>query len=299
MAIIRKLVFDINTMSGIVHIPIIETQEFGIIPKTVYKYLDIKTCAYGTDYSRQCLSGKYAWFSNPIDFNDPFDCSIQWAYFKLGEDDAKFIEHFTQQISFHEKNLTKHEVELLVSDKLASSKANPAFLEQIHNNGGNEILERLVSKTGMYSTCLINDNILLWSHYGNKHTGICIGLDTYKFLSQFPNLKHDFVRYMDHPIIEPFDYNNDHLAKAAEETMLLTKAPFWNYEVEYRFIEMEVEKRRKDISGSLKSLIFGMRTSRADRDYASSACKAMNPLIQFYEAKAIPFSYRLASTPIK
>lgn len=293
MAIIKNIIREIIIESKNIKIPEIITTEFGPIPKTVYKYLNIDASNCEVNLCRLSLDKQYAWFSNPLSFNDPFDCSIQWANYKLAEDDTKFIDYYTQIESIRHRHLTQKEVETRVLNQLQFSKANPEFLKNYHLGEGKVFLENLVSKIGMYSTCLENDNILLWSHYGNKHTGICIGLDTYKFLKKYPELQYDYVKYIDYPVIEPFNYYDHILAREAAKIMLLTKAPFWDYEVEYRFIELEAKNRDKNISDLIESITFGMKILPLDRDYALNACKAMNPNISVFEARAVPFSYEL------
>lgn len=91
------------------------------------------------------------------------------------------------------------------------------------------------------------DNILMWSHYANKHTGFCVEYDLSKIQSQdFRCMLYPVIYENTRPIIptEMFDFSDMQNIKLNLEPKvmskficaLLTKSPIWNYEEEWRVI---------------------------------------------------------------
>ena len=70
---------------------------------------------------------------------------------------------------------------------------------------------------------------VLWSHYGAKHCGICLGFDIEKG-------RAEKVQYEDERIREKLGEEGDPLVldKKLQDLLLRTKYSHWNYEEEYR-----------------------------------------------------------------
>jgi hypothetical protein len=70
-----------ETIFGARTIPAFQTDDFGSIPQIVYKYLDVSL-----DHHKSSIENQYAWFSDPLTFNDPYDCATNFAFHLLAED---------------------------------------------------------------------------------------------------------------------------------------------------------------------------------------------------------------------
>lgn len=92
-----------------------------------------------------------------------------------------------------------------------------------------------------------NDNILMWSHYADKHTGFCVEYDMSKIKSQEAKLMLYPVIYSKKRPLLPlsmFDFSDVKNVKIAEGIFphadiveaLLTKSNIWQYEEEWRII---------------------------------------------------------------
>ncbi|MBQ8771667.1 MAG: DUF2971 domain-containing protein [Clostridia bacterium] len=92
-----------------------------------------------------------------------------------------------------------------------------------------------------------NDNILMWSHYANKHTGFCVEYDLSKLKSQEAMLMLYPVIYSNKRPLLPlsmFDFSDIKNVKVVEGALpyaeivesLLTKSDIWSYEEEWRII---------------------------------------------------------------
>jgi hypothetical protein len=78
-------------------------------------------------------------------------------------------------------------------------------------------------------------NPVLWSHYGAKHRGICLGFDLKRSRAQR-------VRYKDKRLLSELNNKGDPLSLDAklQEALLCTKFGHWQYEEEYRvFVKLE------------------------------------------------------------
>ena len=78
-----------------------------------------------------------------------------------------------------------------------------------------------------------NDSMLMWSHYGDEHKGICLGYDLRTLIQ-----KHDFL-----PVIYsnrmPQDKSVSNENESALLKYILTKGECWSYEHEWRIIKIE------------------------------------------------------------
>ncbi len=95
------------------------------------------------------------------------------------------------------------------------------------------------------------DEILMWSHYGDKHSGICVGFQTSAFRSE--NLMP--VNYVED--FEPIDYLKD--KSGAYNYWMTTKYLKWSYENEVRVLNpTETELVYFDLT-MVSEIVFGCK----------------------------------------
>ena len=94
--------------------------------------------------------------------------------------------------------------------------------------------------TGFLSFSRNWTNPMLWSHYANKHRGICLGFD----------LKRDkcqHIKYSDKRILAQLEQKDDDptkLTPALQNLLLSTKSAHWSYEQEVRmFVKLSSARR--------------------------------------------------------
>ena len=99
-----------------------------------------------------------------------------------------------------------------------------------------------------------SDNILMWSHYANKHRGVCIEYD-FSLLEQLENINAFLlpVMYSNERPLLPFEKLELENGQAKQESVIrimpdliraiLTKSKFWDYENEWRFIALAEPKQ--------------------------------------------------------
>lgn len=113
---------------------------------------------------------------------------------------------------------------------------------------------RLSKAIGVSCFSTTSDNILMWSHYADKHGGICIEYD-FSLLEKLENINNFLLPVIysnDRPLltVDKFDLEN---GQATQESVMrimpdliraiLTKSEFWEYEDEWRFIALAESKQ--------------------------------------------------------
>lgn len=189
-------------------------------------------------YSLKALENNYVWLSAPSNFNDPYDCSACFDFDKMAA--AYFLNN--------NKNSKNPKVQKLIED-LKNGKSffeedyqNP-FLNQLNDSLKDESQKnfyeytdkfRNKGKIGCFSET--NKNILMWSHYAEKHTGFCVEYN----IKGIP-LDSDFNMNI-FPVIyseKPLDLSKALINKREDifgQILYLVKSIDWKYEKEWRYI---------------------------------------------------------------
>jgi len=124
----------------------------------IYKYINI-------DIGKIALEASTIGFSNPLKFNDPYDCTTELI------DTTDIPEEYRKSTT--EQNL----------QNLGDADKNK--LLEIMNTTPDELLAQTLSTAiakersnwGVSCFSMNFNNILMWSHYTDKHLGICIGFN--------------------------------------------------------------------------------------------------------------------------
>jgi hypothetical protein len=171
-----------------------------------------------------------------------------------------------------------------------------------------KILKDTLSDT-LRITCFSEeyDNILMWSHYANKHDGICIAYDFKKSIelqtlalpirydNNRPIISEKELKYCkQEPII-----NRASLTKLLIDSLLI-KSDSWKYENEWRVI-LPKEKLNDDnlFSDSIVSIYFGVKVSNETIIDTIKAIKESNHShIKFYKMKMHDSSFSLVTEEI-
>ena len=204
----------------------------------VYKYVDFK----GLEL---ILKNNTLKFTNPADFNDPFEFHNSLVDRKLS------AKHKLQIVRKYEKNLT--------AEKLRRYKE--IIRKESGETDSDDHIFRLFEqkKQNTKVTCFseIDNNLLMWAHYADQHKGACIGFNIESLYSDF---KHDSylgqVKYYRKLITK-------NLSKYLDDAIfhwICSKGNDWKYEKEVRIIlsSNNCEYLTFDIH-SIKEITFGCR----------------------------------------
>ena len=177
--------------------------------------------------------------NSPEKFNDPFDCQIE-------------INH--KQVLGGVKNYKEIK--------------NQKFLNIIMNS-----LEKDLKRFNVSSFSKSEEkkkksyeNELLWAHYGDCHKGVCIeyDLDNLKKINysyDYPKFSENFYKtifLMREEGLNSYNKYNEKLINEVIRVHLLTKSKAWDYEEEWRLIQLEPIKKIE--KSQIKSIYFGLKT---------------------------------------
>lgn len=226
----------------------------SVMRKSVTEQHLFKYCRIN-DRTENLISGSQLWFSAPIKLNDPFECR-PWLEFE--HTDQQLVEGLARQLRRQNTLLTAH---------AATANAVAIFLEGRHRNPEmwntlrDDIIARLTNEVGMLCLSEHNDSILMWSHYGADHTGLCLGFEATPYTEFFGAAQK--VSYSDKlPHIQSFNMHPEDQV----DKIFLTKYSGWSYEDEWRIIDHDNGPGLRSYpSELLKSITFGLRTEKEHR----------------------------------
>lgn len=257
--------------------------------------------------SLQALSEPYLWFSRPEDFNDPFEGKVSILY-PTNADEC--INSFD---ALAEAGQHSNWRELSAIARKMAEQYPERVLESFKPNI--EEIERLSFEAVRESSfcCLFNDDsdkgddqdILMWSHYGNGLKGFKVEFDSSKLVESLPESTARLpVRYSENfPTVKMLDLIDAYANKKIVDATVLTVAHIghkhsaWKYEKEYRFISRKRGEHTYDPS-SIRSITFGEKMPAPQRKVLISITRSINPNIEFFIASRSIDSYRLVKVPI-
>jgi hypothetical protein len=211
-----------------------------------------------TPQTLDIIQNNELWLAEISKLNDPFECSLQF-------DHDKCLRHFYGSPRFHqsfnaleEQKLTAEEIKRLTAgiepyaEYLSICKVRGIHIAVSKEQFESKIQKRFTeiieeSNNNIKITCFSesNSSLLMWSHYADKHKGICIEWDF---------LDDDTLR----PFLNPIIYHDQvyKLELLEDLNMLkkvgssLIKSKEWEYEAEWRLISMK--QSQNDFSSKIK-----------------------------------------------
>jgi len=235
------------------------------------------------------------YFTSPKAFNDPFDCKNIFTF--EGSNDNDFRLFFREQLKHQQPKLSPKErmesVEAVIKKGIHRKKETQ--IEQLKR--WKNILEEESHKIGVVCFSQKPNDILMWSHYSNKHSGICLEFDKEILESRFFCGRVQYSQQ--YPTFKKFVSELIHIGQESVYKMfLLTKSKHWKYEKEFRLIEDP--SSRKDLPGERKykypeealiGVIWGCQTSEEDKEKIRDALKPKTHKITYYLAKKSESAY--------
>lgn len=149
------------------------------------------------------------------------------------------------------------------------------------------------------------DNILMWSHYANKHTGFCVEYDFSKLKSVEAKLMLFPVIYSKkRPILpmELFDFSDLNNVKLAEGDLpipeiveaMLTKSEIWNYEEEWRIVCFLKNLNEQKLVESMASKVYlGVNIKKEDEKKICAIADKKGILVERFVSSVDAFTLNL------
>lgn len=279
------------------------------IPSRLYKYK-----SFSVDSLDLLVSDKL-YYADPTTFNDPLDCNpsvqddihctdrLNEIIHKLVKDNhQRELEKAARQIKYRGPR-TLEKIEMLgemEAIRLINNIAEDVdyFGDDFAESAGYHIKKYLLKnyELGVLSLAKKYNCPLMWSHYADQHKGFCIGYDTTgnEFSDIYPvDYKGNrFIRTQQ--VYDMLFGNSDAIRNAAkkdiDKIILLSKAPSWKYEKEYRVIK---KKGLQDSQFRLSDVTFGLRFKESAKFSVMRALQSRKGEINFYEMQISSDSFKL------
>jgi hypothetical protein len=227
------------------------------------------------------------WFASPASFNDPFDCKVRSMLIEGGQE--AFLDRHVQS---SEPTLTLMHRSIRVRELLESGVLeDPKYRAQVLS-----FVQKCVDKSGVYSLSTSLDHPLLWSHYADGHRGLC--LEFQHMIDLFPEiqLQNAFpVSYATtFPKLSESGTRGEHV-----QATLLTKAVYWEYEQEWRFIDPTGGPGlRRFCPRFLSSVIFGCLMKEEDKARVRGWIAESRATPKLFQAERKARDYALQIVPV-
>lgn len=244
----------------------------GSLPQHVYKYCSILR-------AKERLLNSSLYFCSHTDFNDPLDCHVDFHTDSTIQELALHVNHYLAP------HLPREMVNGIVSGSLMSDD-----VRKVHFSDN---CQEVIKNMGICCFSQNCDHILLWSHYGENHKGVCLRFDITKDLDFF--VIPSAVKYQEafpkvNIIKNPFDIT----------VPLLTKSKVWEYENEVRVCKRAGNKGDHQFKVSaLDEVIFGCN---ADKEFIQEIRDIVQertyPDVTFKQAKIRKGHYALDILPL-
>lgn len=205
----------------------------GDVPRFLYKYRDVNSAI-------QFLSNKSIYFSKYTEFNDPFESS------------ANYLDEFTPQ-QFYEFFISVGFTPISAKEvvkQIANGKIDAKNILRI-------AVEEALNSMSYYCMTSKPDNLLMWAHYADKHSGVCLKFDILEDLESF---------LVPIPVEYNSNYLNFDLLTSNFIDLIRRKSKDWEYEQEYRIIKTNMHGLKEVKSTALKEIIFGCRIQTDDKE---------------------------------
>lgn len=279
------------------------------IPSRLYKYK-----SFSVD-SLDLLVSDRLYFADPTTFNDPLDCNPSVLNDINNVNELNSILHKLVKEN-HQKELAKAAKKIKYKglrtlekiEMLGESEARK-LIDNISwdvDNYGDDFyasasfyIKRYLLKNyevGVLSLARKFNCPLMWSHYADQHKGFCIGYDT----SENDSLDIHPVDYKGNRFIRTQQVHdmlfgsNDNIKNTAKKeidrVILLSKAPSWKYENEYRVIN---NQGLQNSPFRLSDVTFGLRFKESAKFSVMSALQSRQGDIDFYEMSLSNDSFKL------
>ncbi len=215
---------------------------------------------------RQILIEHKLFFASRTAFNDPFDCVVP----NLSQTPSTILKRWAEE--FVERKSPNHSE--YGKSEMIKYMSSVKTLDDIHQR-----IQSKVDNAGIACFSTVRDDILMWSHYADKHAGLCLEFDGSSDREFFGEAQP--IEYKDYTIL-PLDKDSSSQMKRA----ILTKSKHWSYEKEYRIIRPENAGQNIGYPVELLTgIIFGCMTPPAVRASVKQWVQEGNCRVAFFEAR--------------
>lgn len=257
----------------------------GVRPRQsrfIYKYKSIDPEEEeSVNRVRDILINSRLWLSSPVDFNDPFDMSAKTV---VKGTPHELHERYKSLLKQHGARHEEIERRVRALASMPIGELNRLFAKTYSKS---------IEKFGVYSFTDDPRSILMWSHYAQDHTGICIQFERARdYLTLSRAISVDYSS--DYPEVNWANNFPESLRKA-----ILRKHEGWSYEKESRIVRPEEARQYLEFDPqAIVGIIIGCRTTPDGRKAIETLLEerhcAKMPPVKLFLAKEHGSKYQLS-----
>jgi len=237
----------------------------------LYKFRNIDS----EGHTEEIFTKNRLYFSTRKYFNDPFDCRPKQS-FSASEDKIK--EYFLKRVpKFFPALTTRQQIRAKTREIMKQKKYKNNQIQELIEK---ESISKIIDKVGICCFSKRPDNILMWSHYADKHRGICLQFEGKPSTPFFYNAQ--IVEYQKNlPVINPFIDEKEPLFYKT----FLKKSCWWEYEEEWRIIIPRIGSTTFEFPPEyLKGVILGSNISEKNEKNVITWAKEIGNPINVFKA---------------
>lgn len=251
------------------------------LPKYLYRYRSFPGDA-DLHQIEEIFTERKLFFPSPATFNDPFDCCMD--IFHLPSTPEERREFGTQVIkkNYPTRQQRRHQIRKHEKRGTLSEWDTEAYRED---------LQSVMNQRGILCLSESHDNLLIWSHYTDGHTGLCLVLNFKPIIAQADPRSLHLV-----PVWYSKEYRFARVSGDQKnlDKVLRTKSKAWEYEKEWRLIWVDgAGKHFTCPEDSLVGVILGCRISDKHKRLLTEWTQAMTPRPMLIQARRKEREYGL------
>lgn len=221
-------------------------------------------------------------WSNPFDFNDPFDCNPVISK----------ISSRAEKLEIGKKLYSRYDKSSNRAQRRASLSRSRFTKSRSFSSLTNNAFKNSLNSTAVLCLSKVHNCPLMWSHYGNSHRGYCLEFE--ELFEPYSFFGFD-VRYSDErPTLTLPAYEQvDQLIN-----VVLTKSRIWEYENERRMIDTQNGAGERAFPPhALTGIFLGAKITGEDREFVESLCRRKPTGLPIKLMKLNPTQYILDDEP--
>jgi hypothetical protein len=213
-----------------------------------------KFCSF--EIAVKIVSNRELKFNNPANFNDPFDCDINLLKFDFSECSDEILIDIEKS-----KDIVLENPIFDVPGYDKQRALNKIITREYVENEYKRIQNKKKEISSICCFSLDYMNTTMWSHYADKHRGICL---VFALADSCPLENEIYWKRMNMSQVYYTNLMPVNYLKSKEEAiknLFFTKSNEWSYENEWRMFILEDVKFMKFKPEFLKGVIFGANVS--------------------------------------
>jgi hypothetical protein len=259
-------------------------------PSILYKYRQFDP----EGRSLRIIQFSELWFGRADSFNDPFDTAFTYSFDGLHTDKAlKWARDSASRQFKHLPPQQREEAALRALEQIRNDPTHIPRVREIH-------IEQNYQRFGICALAGSMENLLLWAHYANQHTGFAVGLSVSGIHSLQKKLAHERVLLLevqykpDAPDANFFDSMIDMGEQDSITQFISTKSTHWAYEQEHRLVLWDGVNTSLQVGHDIiQEVVLGCRISPTHEESIVQLCRKFAPQARVLKASKDPHKFAL------